>query len=484
VATPSITVDITVDSTTGAQPTPPATLNANLISLVAAINPGYTAALPGSLIEDISSTDTYSLALIDAMVVELINSISPTAANPWLLIQQGNLVGVPQGQPSLTSVFLVFTYAPGSVPTGGFVVAPGVTVSDGTHQYTVVDGGVTQTSGSTIPLFCQATQAGSWVVPANTVNDIVTSVPGVSLGDLTCNNPNTGTPGGTAQTESQYRAQVLQAWRASAQGMGTFLKTLLQNVPGVQSRLVSVRQPVSGGWEVIVGGGDPYAVAYAIFSALFDISNLVGSTINVLGITNANPGVVTTDLNHGLVTGQNNVHIAGVIGMTGVNGGPYTVTVLDEKHFSFGVNTTGSGSYVSGGIVTPNNRNESVNLSYPPDTYTVLFVVPPQESVTVQLTWNTTAPNFVSDAAVAALGGPAIAAYLNSLYVGQPINQYAMEQAFTASIANILDSSLVSKMAWTVTINNIPIIPVNFLYSGDPESYFFATSANITVTQG
>jgi hypothetical protein len=82
----SVTVDITVDSTTGAQPTDPSVLNDNLISLVTSINPGYTV-LPAGLVEDLSSTATYALAQIDAMVVDLINSIAATTANPWLLIQ-------------------------------------------------------------------------------------------------------------------------------------------------------------------------------------------------------------------------------------------------------------------------------------------------------------------------------------------------------------------------------------------------------------
>ena len=47
----------------GAQPTPPATLLADLIAQVSATNPGYTANLPGSLIENISSTDVGALVM-------------------------------------------------------------------------------------------------------------------------------------------------------------------------------------------------------------------------------------------------------------------------------------------------------------------------------------------------------------------------------------------------------------------------------------
>jgi Baseplate J-like protein len=397
---PTITVSLTVDSLTGAQPTPPATINQNLLQLVTAIDPGYTI-LPAGLIEDLSSTATYAIALMDAAAVEFLNSITPILANPWQLIQQGNLVGVPQGQASNTSVLVVFTGTP------GFVVAPGVVVSDGTNQYTVQDGGAVQTGGKTAALFCLANAAGSFAVPINSVTTIVTSIPGTGI--TSCTNPNTGVPGAPPQLESDYRGQVLTAWRASAQGMGTYLKTLLNNVPGVQSRLISVQQ-ASSGWKVIVGGGDPYAIAYAIFSGLFDITNLVGSTTTA--------------------------------------------------------------------------RNQTINLSEPPDTYTVVFIEPPQENVIIQLTWNTIAPNFVASAAVAALGGPAILAYINAIPVGQPINQYAMEQAFTDAIISLLTPDLISKMVWTVSVNGVAVTPVNFLYSGDPESFFFIVLPNIVITQG
>ena len=146
---------------------------------------------------------------------------------------------------------------------------------------------------------------------------------------------------------------------------------------GVQARLVSVRQKAEG-WEVICGGGDPYQVAYAIFIALFDIASLVGSTIAVTNITQANPGVVTTDLNHGYETGDE-VELNDVVGMTAVNDNTYTVTVTGEKTFSLGVDTSAYGAYVSGGVCTPNDRNEEVSIYDFPDSYQVRFVRPPQQ---------------------------------------------------------------------------------------------------------
>ena len=216
---------------------------------------------------------------------------------------------------------------------------------------------------------------------------------------------------------------------------------------------------------------------------MFDFSILVGSTLNITGITRANPGVVTTNLNHGLTTGQTNVYISGVLGMTAANGGPYTVTVLSPTTFSFGVNTTAFGTYTSGGVVTPNNRNVSVNLIDYPDTYTIPFVNPPQQTTIIQLQWHTISPNYVSPSSIVQLGTPAIVGYVNSIPVGQPLNGFDLEDAFQNAIESVLDISYLANLVLTVTVNGVAITPTGYLYYGDPESYFYTTSSNVTITQ-
>lgn len=69
----------------------------------------------------------------------------------------------------------------------------------------------------------------------------------------------------------------------------------------------------------------------------------------IVGISKANPGVVTTDGEHRLVTGQS-VVLPGVGGMTELTS-RYTVTVLSPKTFSIGVDTTAYTTYTSGGAV-------------------------------------------------------------------------------------------------------------------------------------
>ena len=510
-------------TTAGAVPTSPTDLLNAEIAAATALSPGLTANLPGSLVEDMASTAVGAVVIQDQAFVDLVNSISPYTANPFILYELGAVYGVTQGVGSNTSVYVTF------IGTPGFVISAGFVVSDGTYQYTVQDGGIVSASGQSSALYCLANNAGSWAVPIGTVTTIVTSIPsGVTL---TCTNESAGVPGATAQTIQSYQAQVIQAGQAIATGMPTFLKTQLQKVSGVQPNLISVRQPTSGtAWEVIVGGGDPYEVANAIYTGLFDISNLVGSTFQVTNITNAYPAVVTINLNHGYTTGQV-VQITGETGMSNVNGNNFVAIVIDEKTFSLNVEistitwsggtvtvTTASphglptgttsgtiygctpsayngsytftrtgastftyplasnpgtitvlgytpfdsasqGAWTSGGVVTPNFRNVTVSINNYPDTYNITFVNPPPQTVTVTLLWNTIAVNYVSTTAIASTGIPAIVAYINSIPVGQPISIFDLQMAFTTAVASLLNVSLISEMQFTITINGITTSP-------------------------
>jgi len=468
----TITTDV---NSLGLQPTSPTVLQQELIALVSATNPGYTANLPGSLIEDISSTDVGALSLIDSARVELFNSITPYSANSFLLNQLGQIYGVQQGIGSNTSVYVIFSGTP------GFVISRGFVVSDGTHQYTVQDGGIIETAGQSVSLYCLATNTGSWAVPIGTVTQIITSIPsGVTL---TVTNPTTGLPGATAQPLEDYQAQVIQAGLAVASGMPTFLKTQLANVSGVQRRLIAVRVASTNQWEIIVGGGDPYAVGNAIFTGLFDISSIVGSTLIATAITNATNGVVTTNLTHGYSTGQ-------VIVIAGSNpsafNGTYTITVLTPNSFQLNHNTTSFGSYVSGAVITPNVRNVTVSINDYPDSYNITFVNPLQQTVSVNLLWNTTSTNYVSPTAVAQLGNPAILNYINSIYVGQPINIFELQNVFQNAIVTIIPPQLLSRMVFTVYINGYEVAPeagTGLIY-GDPESYFETNTASVIIAQG
>lgn len=259
----------------GAQPTPPKTLLSNLISRVAAKVPGYTANLPPGLITDLAGTATGAIALIDQARVDLINSCSPYGANIPLLMQLGNIYGVQQGEGTNTSVYVVFSGLP------GFPIPKGFTVSDGNNQYSVVRDTVIPTSGQTAPVYCLATSEGSWAVPAGSVTQVITSVPNTQK--VTCTNLTAGLPGAGEQSYASYRSQVMQSGMQTVQGTPTCFRTELEKVEGVQENLVSYRQAALGKWVAVVGGGDPFEVAYAVYKAVPDISVLTNDVSNPSG---------------------------------------------------------------------------------------------------------------------------------------------------------------------------------------------------------
>ncbi len=471
----------TIMTTAGLQPIPPTTILQQLLASVAATNPGYTANLPGTLIEDISSTDVASIVEMDSFRIELINSITPYGANAFLLNQLGQIyLGNNAGltPATTTSVACVFS------GPAGYVIPVGFLVGDGTYQYSVQDGAIIGASGTSLPATCFATTSGSWSIPTGSVTQLITSVP--TGYNISVTNPLPGTPGVAAEDESDFRVRVLQAGLAASQGMTRYLKTLVGNIPGVQQRLISVVQQSSGGWEVIVGGGDIYQVAGAIFQSVADPSTLVGSVMSITGITNANPAVVTTSLNHGYSNGQI-VTAYEVLGMYQINGVPLTVTVIDEKTFSTGLNTTtGYSTYSSGGYLTPNLRNNSVAITDYPNNYQIVYVNPPQQTVAITITWNTIAVNFVNAAAVAQLANPAIVSYINSISVGQPINTFVLTTTFQAAIASVLSPALLTRLLFAVSINGVGVSPISGTGEilGDPESYFLTNSSLIVVEQG
>jgi hypothetical protein len=394
-------------STAGPVPTAPATLNQALITGVAATNPDYTANLPGGLIEDIASTDTGALVAIDLARVDAVNSVTPYGANAFILAQQGVMLGIPQGTPTNTNVYVVFSDS----SAVGYFIPIGFVVSDGAFQYVIQDGGVILSGGSSAPLYAVAQQSGTWSVPEGTVTQIITSLPTPYNTTMTVTNPATGTPGGNAETVQSYRSRVMQANQVAGEGTPAYIKTLLQKVPGVTPRLVSILQSTFG-WEVICGGGDPYAVAAAIYAGTLDLSTIVGSTTTA--------------------------------------------------------------------------RNITVTITDPPNQYNIVYVNPPQQTVTVSAIWNTTLPNFTAGAQVNQLAAPAIQNYINSIIVGQPLNLLEMQNAFQSAVAGVLATNNLTTLTFIVTINGFAVTPEagTSIILSDPESYFFASASGVTVTQG
>lgn len=245
--------------------TSPTDLRTALVDAVASSDPDFTANLPGSLVEDLVSTGTGILVSLDQARVDSVSDLTPYGSNAFLLSQQGSMLGIPQNTTTNASVYVQFT------GTVGYSINSGFVVSDGTYQYVIQEGGVIQSSGTSGLLYAVANQTGTWAIGAGTVTTIVTSYP--STITLSVTNPSAGTEGTGEESVESYRGRLLQEESSPVQGVVGFLKGMIQQVPGVVPRLVSI-PAVSGGWEIIVGGGDPYAVGYAIYKGILALNTL------------------------------------------------------------------------------------------------------------------------------------------------------------------------------------------------------------------
>ncbi|WP_321868592.1 baseplate J/gp47 family protein [Paraburkholderia tropica] len=469
---------ITVMDIDGLRPADPTDLNNQLTTLVSSEVPGYTADLPGSLIEDLSGTGTGVIALCDQARVELVNSITPYGANQFLLNQLGVQKGIRPGLPSNTSVYLQFTGTP------GFVVNRGFTVSDGTNQVVLQDTVAIPAAGKTSQVFAVANNSGTFALPRNTVTQLITSIPDDIT--LSVTNPSDGFPATTSESVDSYRARVLDAEAAVVQGMLTTLKANLRDVTGVQSRLVSVVQQTEG-WAVLCGGGDTYAVATAIFNSVFDISLLQGSSLAITGaesVTSGEQVQFTFNLSPGYGIGSTfSVQNANP---TEYNGDYQVATASADGKTLVCTPTTVASSYpayVSGAELVQNPRDAVVTINDYPDTYNVPYILPPSQTVGVVVAWNTDAPNIVADDTVAQAIQPVVVNYINSVVVGKPINTLQLNNLIQAAIVNIVPIEYLSHLAYTFTINGQQVTTEELIY-GDPEGYFTTSLANVSVTRG
>lgn len=468
----------------GAQPTDPATIRALLVALVSATNPGFTADLPGSLIEDITSTDTLAAILSDQARVELINSLTPFGANEFLLNQLGQQFGIMLGEPTNTSVNVVITITANAVAQQGFNIPPGFAVSDGQQIYVVLSpGGVTGALGTTQPLTAVSVNPGSFPVPANTVNIVNTTVPLPFV--ATCNNPVDGTPGQlTPESWSSYRTRVLTAQQAPSTAMISKIRTELWAVPGVLQRSVSIQTPSTGGVLVLASGGDEYQMAFAAWRSCGDPTNLVPSVNVATGITNAVNGVVTTFLKHGLTTGT--VTTLADSNPSNFNG-TYTITVVDDYTFDLNHDTSGFPTYVSdSAVVTPNPRNVITTIQDPPDQYQIPIANPLQQTVTGSITWNTDLPNFSQVGAVNQAIAPAVVGYVNSLATGQFINGFEIIEAIQQATINILPNQNLTRIVISISIDGAGVSPTagTQIYPSDSQSILVAADNAFVIAQG
>ena len=470
----------------GLQPRLPADLRQEITDRVGAARPGYTANLPASLVEDVASTETAAVVESDQFLVDLVNSVSPWAANPFMLKQLGEVYDVPPAVGTNTAVYVVFFGPP------GFVIVQGFTVGDGAYSYIAQEGGIIGASRQSLPIYCVSPQDGAWAVPAGAVTQLETSVPDLIMqAGFGVTNPADGLASTRGETIEEYRDRVWTAGLAASTGMARYLKTLVWRIPGVQKRLVSVRQDrASGRYIVMVGGGDPYQVGYAIYFALFWTVGLLPAPINIIDISNEFPAVVRTAFKHNLQNGM--IERIDAVNARGwlqtINGQEFPVTVISDSTFSIPFdNRIINSAYVGGGLVTPNPIVEEVTINDWPDHFVVPYVIPAAERTAVIIVWTTNSPNYISQGAVASIVSQPILTYVNSIPCGlTPISVYELEAIFLDAANPVLPREAVVSLVINVTVNGIGVAPEpgTGVIPGDVNGYFSLDVGDLTILEG
>ena len=127
---------------------------------------------------------------------------------------------------------------------------------------------------------------------------------------------------------------------------GTATATLYPHQPGTGLVMQANADPGSVNAPIIFEANDRLSLTgnYEVWLGVSG-AGISGTPRNISGATNASP-IVLNLTGHSFITGQR-VVIAGVGGNTAANG-TWTVTVVDQDHFSLN-GSTGSGVYTSGG---------------------------------------------------------------------------------------------------------------------------------------
>lgn len=111
----------------------------------------------------------------------------------------------------------------------------------------------------------------------------------------------------------------------------------------------NIIKPVSGSVS-IKQNGSAYGASISVDTTTGIVTLDPLSTIDILGITQANPGVITTDGAHGLSNGAE-AYLSGISGMTELNGVTVTITVIDADEFSIGIDTSAYTAWSANGTV-------------------------------------------------------------------------------------------------------------------------------------
>ena len=203
---------------------------------------------------------------IQDMLANVMNSISPSYANDFIVRELGAAFGLKIKDQALPNTTITF------YGLAGVVIPEGVEIgnADGSKKFITTKSDIINAAGQ-VSIYCEGADYYDTPTPANTLNVLLNQV----LNVTSCTNLNDAVESTTAETISEFRSRFQTKAQANRSGTVAALDNALKEIEGTVDRLCTYQasQIIEEGVkeaviEVVVGGGDDYQVALAIFNSV------------------------------------------------------------------------------------------------------------------------------------------------------------------------------------------------------------------------
>lgn len=238
--------------------------------------------LPSGIQNNLIDESVIIVSEIQDMLSNVMNSVSPLYANDFMVLELGEAFGLKIKDKALPNTTITF------YGLAGVVIPEGVEIgnADGSKKFITTKSGIINASGQ-VSIYCEGADYYDTPTPANTLNVLLNQV----LNVTSCTNLNDAVETTPAETISEFRKRFQTRALANRSGTVATLDNALKEIEGTVDRLSTYKasQVVDEGVkkaviEVVVGGGDDYSVALAIFNSILYpdilVSNPSGNETN------------------------------------------------------------------------------------------------------------------------------------------------------------------------------------------------------------
>ena len=208
---------------------------------------------------------------IQDMLSNVMNSISPSYANDFIVKELGEAFGLKMKDKALPNTTITF------YGLAGVVIPEGLEIGNagGSKKFITTKSDIINATGQ-VSIYCEGADYYDTPTPANTLNVLLNQV----LNVTSCTNLNDAVESTPVETISEFRARFQTKAQANRSGTVATLENELKKVDGTVDRLCTYKesQILEDGVkkaviEVVIGGGDDYKVCQ-LFHQLFLIHSL------------------------------------------------------------------------------------------------------------------------------------------------------------------------------------------------------------------